>query len=104
MFDLINCVNNIINHQATPIIGSLVSFMMDPRSSLDEGDKDVESVPLVSDDDESHAAKPVSRPRFSQATIKATFMAVATLLILAALNIHDLAFFGSISFPGFSKG
>jgi hypothetical protein len=77
--------------------------MMAPRSSLDEADKDVESVPLVSYD-ESHAAKPVARPRFSQATIKATFMAVATLLILAALNIHDLAFFGSIGFLGCSKG
>jgi len=74
---------------------------MGPRRSLDHGDKYVDDVPLMHDEKE-HVATP--RPRFSQATIKATFMAVATILILAALNIHDLAMFGSISLPGFSKG
>lgn len=74
---------------------------MEPRSVVEEGFSIQEKVPLMADE-EGHAVK--TRSRFHSSGIKAAFMAVGILLILAAFNVHDLISLRPLRLPGCFKG
>ncbi|KAK5267642.1 hypothetical protein LTR96_006970 [Exophiala xenobiotica] len=73
---------------------------MEPLSVVEEGNMQ-EKVPLMADE-EGHAVK--TRSRFHSSGIKAAFMAVGILLILAAFNVHDLISLRTLRPPGCFKG
>jgi hypothetical protein len=73
---------------------------MEPRSVVEEGNMQ-EKVPLMADE-EGYAVK--TRSRFHSSGIKAAFMAVGILLILAAFNVHDLISLRTLRLPGCFKG
>lgn len=74
---------------------------MASHTPLIDRDPEPEKVALLGDE-ESHIPPPETRRRMSR--IQAAFLLTGSLLILAALTVHDANFLPSLSFPGCSKG